>query len=131
MMILIGHLYDTIYSNTSYDNKTYSSSCPFINCLSCDAVVMDGHVNMTINGIRNHFPLLAEAHVIQAINSSHDGLVYYIKLSNEEQGGVNIDMGSILHMLHIITVDKLLHFNSSLFRRAFLVCLLTYCLLSC
>ena len=46
---------------------------------------MDGRVNMTSHDITS---LLAEAHVIQPLNSSSDGLVYYIKLSNEEQGRV-------------------------------------------
>lgn len=85
---------------------------------------MDGHVNMTINDIKSHSPLLAGAHVIQAINSSHDGLVYYIKLSNEEQGVEYIMYSIVLHV--IVIVDKLLDFNSSSFRRAYLVHLLDY-----
>lgn len=49
---------------------------------------MDGRVNMTSNEIRSHSPLLAGAQIIKPVNSSSDGLVYYIKLSNEEQGEV-------------------------------------------
>lgn len=48
-----------------------------------------GRGNMTSRDIRSQSSLLAKAHVIHAINSSNDGLVYYIKLSSEEQGGVH------------------------------------------
>ena len=49
----------------------------------------NGRSNMTSHDVKSHLPLLAEAHVIQPINSSHDGMVYYIRLSSEEQGGLN------------------------------------------
>ena len=84
-------------SNTTHDDN--SLSCPFTNCFSCNAVIMDGNKssNMTSDDIRSHSPLLAGAHVIQAIYSSHDGLVYYIKLSSEEQGGVHYTLYSGHH----------------------------------
>lgn len=91
--------------NNSTSHDAISFNCPFINCFSCDAVIMDGngHDNLTLHDIKSHSPLIAGAHVIKAINSSNDGLVYYIKLSNEEQ------------------VNQLLNStNNSLFRRAFL-----------
>ena len=50
----------------------------------------NGHGNMTIHDVKSHLPLQAEAHVIQPINSSNDGLVYYIRLSNEQQGDYNV-----------------------------------------
>ena len=76
------------YSNKSSDDSAYDKSCPFVHCVSCDAVVMDGNGrgNMTSHDIKNHLPLLAGAHVIHPFNSSNDGLVYYIRLSNEQQG---------------------------------------------
>ena len=68
-----------------------NTSCPFLHCFSCDAVIMrsDGRGNLTSHDVKSHLPLLAEAHVIQPINSSSDGLVYYVRLSTEEQGTVD------------------------------------------
>ena len=48
----------------------------------------NGHGNMTSHDVKSHLPLLAEARTIQAVNSSTDGMVYYIRLSNEQQGSV-------------------------------------------
>ena len=48
----------------------------------------NGHGNMTSHDAKSHLPLLVEAHVIQPINSSNDGMVYYMRLSNEQQGSV-------------------------------------------
>ena len=91
MNCIIDQLLLLVHSNSSSHDNNTSFSCPFINCFSSDAVIMDGNGrgNMTSHDIRSHSPLLAEVHVIQAINSSNDGLVYYIKLSGEEQGEVH------------------------------------------
>ena len=92
-----------VFDEALYSDKddTINTSCPFLYCLSCDALIMhsDGRGNLTSHDVKSHLPLLAEAHVIQPINSSSDGLVYYIRLSSEEQGTVDCIVLMLLELL--------------------------------
>ena len=112
-----------LYSNNVVNDD--NSSCPFTNCLLCDdAVIMDGKYHlvndMTLDHVKNYSPLLAGARVIQLVNSSNDGLVYYIQLSNEQQG--TVVLGHVICPNGMHTVNRILHSNySTSFRRAFVV----------
>ncbi|XP_065898347.1 N-acetylglucosamine-1-phosphotransferase subunits alpha/beta-like [Dysidea avara] len=68
--------------NSSHGNVT----CPFMNCVSCDAVIMDGrgNENMTSDDITRDIPLLYGTNEITRLNSTTDDLVYYIKLPHQE-----------------------------------------------
>ena len=72
------------FRNSSHGNVT----CPFMNCVSCDAVIMDGrgNENMTSDDITRDIPLLYGTNEITRLNSTTDDLVYYIKLPHQELG---------------------------------------------
>jgi len=76
--------YEMYYRNSSHSNVT----CPFVNCVSCDAVIMDGWGcdNMTLDDITRDIPLLYGINEITRLNSTTDGLVFYIKLPNQQLG---------------------------------------------
>jgi len=83
-MGFLNTIYMHLYRNSSHSNAT----CPFMNCVSCDSVIMDGRGrdNMTLDDITRDIPLLYGTSEITRLNSSTDGLVFYIKLPQEHLG---------------------------------------------